>query len=299
MNKLKFNAGGQPVYLDDFNVLQELPAEYASAILRGLLTSPVIEGEIKKLKAMFPFGTENIRGYFLHFYPIQIEGSRWRFDPGCIFLDGEILDFAGGGFDLISGSPFYVIVHNDPLNVRTLDNGSQESCGVSRYAEISATPSETLPSYPSSQLGDLMDTIALKMRAKLNILSEEWTPLNVTFKNGYSGTVERRETTDCYRIKIKIRSGNNSTVEGTRLNLFDILDDPWDGLRDFSDASCVFYTSGNGNSGGNYILHGSDDALSCLRILPSGETYVERVNGSTAAWRPSSTPINVIFDLPK
>lgn len=289
MNKLKFNAGGQPVYLDDLNVLQELPAEYASAILRGLLTSPVIEGEIKKLKAMFPFGTENIRGYFLHFYPTQIEGSRWRFDPGCIFLDGEILDFAGGAFDLISGSPFYVIVHNDPLNVRTLDNGSQESCGVSRYAEISATPSETLPSYPSSQLGDLMDTIFLKIREKLNGSSEEWIPLQVHFYNGYSGTVEYRELTDCYRIRIDISSQGNYGDSQGDIDLFDTYGSGWPGIYSYQ-RSGLFGTGGDDVSYTAYISFGQDGTAELVSLDP---------NPTPEFWNPRSCSIKTIFDIPK
>lgn len=286
MNKLKFNAGGQPVYLDDLNVLQELPAEYASAILRGLLTSPIIEGEIKNLKAMVHFGTENIRGYFLHFYPTQI-GSRWHFEPGCIFLDGEILDFAGGTFDLNSGNLFYVIVHNDPLNVRTLDNGSQESCGVSRYAEISATPSETLPSYPSSQLGDLMDTIALKMRAKLNILSEKWVPLRVTFFNGYSGTVEYRELTDCYRIRIDISSEEQfEDVQGDIL-LFGTHGSGWPG-RYRNQRSGLFGAGGDDNSNTAYISFGQD-----------GYAMLCSLGANPTSWSPGHCSVKTIFDVPK
>lgn len=287
MNKLKFNAGGQPVYLDDLNVLQELPAEYASAILRGLLTSPVIEGEIKKLKAMFPFGTENILGYFLHFYPRQIDKERWRFDPGCIFLDGEILDFAGGDFDLVSGSPFYVIVHNDPLNVRTLDNGSQESCGVSRYAEISATPSETLPSYPSSQLGDLMDTIFLKIRAKLNGSSEEWIPLRVTFYNGYSGTVEYRELTDCYRIRINISSQGDNTESQGDIALFATYGSGWPGQYR-NQRSGLFGAGGDDSANTAYISFGQDgDAMLCS------------LNADPILWSPGHCSVKTIFDIPK
>ena len=288
MNKLKFNAGGQPVFLDDLNVLQELPAEYASAILRGLLTSPVIEGEIKKLKAMFPFGTENIRGYFLHFYPLQIEGSRWRFDPGCIFLDGEILNFEGDiGLDLVSGSPFYVIVHNDPQNVRTLDNGSQESCGVSKYAEISATPSETLPSYPSSQLGDLMDTIFLKIRAKLNGSSEEWIPLRVNFYNGYSGTVEYRELTDCYRIRINISSQGNYEDRQGDIALFDTYGSGWPGQYR-NQRSGLFGAGGDDVANTAYISFGQDgDAMLCS------------LNASPICWSPGDCSVKTTFDIPK
>lgn len=285
MNKLKFNAGGQPVYLDDLNVLQELPSEYASAILRGLLTSPDIEGEIKKFKAMFPFGTENKLGYFLHFYPKQIVGNRWRFDPGCIFLDGEILDFAGGDFDLVSGSPFYVIVHNDPLNVRTLDNGSQESCGVSRYAEISARPSETLPSYPSSQLGDLMDTIFLKIRAKLNGASEEWIPLQVYFYNGYSGTVEYRELTDCYRIRIDIHSVQNSENVNASIQLFEIGSDWPGGYRDI--RSGLFGAGGDDVSHTAYISFGDRTA------------NLNKLDSVTGFWSPRDCSVKTIFDIPK
>lgn len=286
MNKLKFNAGGQPVYLDDLNVLQELPAEYASAILRGLLTSPDIEGEIKKFKAMFPFGTENKLGYFLHFYPKQIDGNRWRFDPGCIFLDGEILDFAGGEFDLVSGSPFYVIVHNDPLNVRTLDNGSQESCGVSLYAEISATPSETLPSYPSSQLGDLMDTIFLKIREKLNGASDEWIPLQVDFFNGYSGTVEYRELTDCYRIRIDIHSEGSSADVDHSIQLFQTGID-WPGIRSHQ-------RSGLFGTGGDDVTH-----TSYISFVQDGKAELFKLDSDTRFWSPRRCRVKTIFDIPK
>lgn len=300
MNKLKFNDGGQPVYLDDLNVLQELPAEYASAILGGLLTSPVIEGEINTLKATVPLGTDenHIVGYFLHFYPLRIgDSNRWRFDPGAIYIGGEILDFDMAVVELTSNNPFYVIVHEDEQDIRTLDNGSQGGCKVSRYAELSATPSETLPSYPSSMLGDLMDAITLKVRSKLDVLPDAWVPLDVDFLAGYSGEVQFCETKDSYKLKINITS--QSTTEYSRTSSTSALqmmtvfyvNSPSSSIwQRFAGVSGLFYPT----SRLNYV------GFAPLRLnVTSTHASVTGTPDTDYPWTPQGTPIKMFFEIPK
>lgn len=156
------------MFLDDLNLIQDLPASYASAILKGLF----FPGAVEYLKAAVPFGTsDNIRGFFLHCYALPMSENRFRFDSGSIFINGEILDFDMTVLKLTIGSPFYVIVHTVDSDVRTLECGEQASCRQRKYVELSSEAPPTGEYYSSADLSILIDGLYSALKSKLDIES--------------------------------------------------------------------------------------------------------------------------------
>lgn len=294
MNKVLFNNGGQPVYLDDLETIQGLASDVLPGVLKqlvrsaipayGFWTSGAVLGNLVPLGSVSP----SAKGFFITPYCTISRNDDTKkvvldfFEGGYVCIGNELLEYAATKIEVAYGSPFYVIVKKD-YETRILDNGEVAACKEHKYAVISKDPSES-DCYSSAELCSLADAIYNIVSARRKIVEEKWTKLSVSFMNGYYGTVEYRETTDSYRYKINIASGDTTEKTGD-IDLFDTLGKWPGGFR--NTVSCLFGAGGDDQASASMIFF-SQDGVAVLHPLVKPDL-----------WNPANCPVNVIFEIPK
>ena len=295
MNKVLFNNGGQPVYLDDLETIQSLASDVLPGVLKQLVRSAIpaysywTSGDV--LGNIVPLGSvsTSAKGFFITpFCAISRNDVTKKvvldfFEGGYVCIGNELLEYTASKIELDYGAPFYVIVKKELLENRSLDNGEVAACKEHKYAVITKDPSES-DCYSSAELCSLADAIYNIVSARRKIVEEKWTKLSVSFMNGYSGTVEYRETTDSYRYKINIASGDTTEKTGD-IDLFDTKGVWPGGFRD--TVSCLFGAGGDDQASASMIFF-SQDGVAMLHPLAKANL-----------WYPANCPVKVIFEIPK
>lgn len=270
MNKILFSEGGQPVFLDDIKHLQDITLEVCAELLRSL--------------------SGDNGGYLLHpeNYSIDSDHNTTTASANSIVYQGEIIPFEGKTFPSASVLPnIKICLRQESSDPRVFENGQTNHCrgGYVAYLSTDATGVEayfTLKGMPT-----LSSKLSPFIKEWLDDQASQWTPLQVTFCNGYSGTVEYRELTDCYRIRINISSRSSyEDVQGS-IVLFETDGSGWPGhYRD--QRSGLFGAGGDDMSNTAYISFGQD-----------GEAVLCSLNANPTCWSPGDCSVKTIFDIPK
>lgn len=298
MNKVLFNTGGQPVYLDDLETIQKLASESLPGILKLLVRSAIpdyigywtSDNIFNNLVPMGSVSTES-KGFFITPFCVISRNDVTQklvlkfIDGGYVCINNEILEYEKTEVDIDYYSPFYVIVKKDNLDNRTLDNGEQVPCTEHKYAVISKDAAET-DCYSSAELCSLTDAIYNIVSAKRSVAENKWKKLSVGFMNGYAGTVEYRELSDCYRYRINISSQNGTEMTGS-FSLFDTYESGWPGGYR-KCVSCLFGAGGDDETYPSYISFGQD-----------GDARIHCLASNPIEWRPSNCPVKIVFDVSK
>lgn len=299
MNKVLFNNGGQPVYLDDLETIQGVASDVLPGVLKQLVRSAIpaygfwTSGAV--LGNLVPFGSVSpgAKGFFITPYCTISRNDDTKkavldfWEGGYVCIGEELLEYAATKIEVDYGSPFYVIVKKDYEN-RTLDNGEVAACKEHKYAVISKDASES-DCYSSADLCSLADAMYNIVFARRGVVLENsWKKLNVYFLNGYSGTVEYRETTDSYRYRINISSTDTNNKTGN-IDLFDTTESGWPGGYRNS-VSCLFGSGGDDESE-TCILRFSQERIAYLSPVDSNRT--------PAVWTPFNCQVKTIFEIPK
>ena len=295
MNKVKFNHGGQPVYLDDLSAIQALASETLPEVLEFIAQSDIWRSAENwksddALAEYVPMGTVSpFRGYWLSlFFTFTITGSKIRIafaHGGYVSIGGEILHFEDTDIEVDYGSPFYVIVKEEDTDIRTLENGEMASCGMHKYAVLSSERSVSDECYSSAEMYNLMDAVHNIVKAKRVYEENRWIPLNVDFYHGYSGTVEYCELADRYRFHIDISSTDATSIYGS-FPLFRETSLP---------INYQHVISGLVATGGDDVCYAS-----CIKFNSDNDAILLPLESvSHGCWSPAECPVNVIFEVPK
>ena len=295
MNKVLFNTGGQPVYLDDLETIQDLASESLPGVLKQLVRSAIpaygywTSGDILGNKVPLGGVSTSAKGFFITPFCLISRNDETKkavldfAEGGYVCIGDELLEYAATKIEVDYGSPFYVIVKKDVLDNRSLDNGEIAACRERKYAVISKESSET-DCYSSADLCSLADAIYNIVSARRSVVESQWKKLSVDFLNGYSGSVEYRETTDSYRYRIDIAS-SDTTEKTYDIELFD-TGGKWPG--GFRQAvSCLFGAAGDDETTPSLVRFGQD-GMALLHPL------VKPIE-----WRPANCSVKVIFEIPK
>lgn len=221
MNKLKFNEGGQPIYLDDLEVLQKLPTEQATGILE-----PIIEGSkwptyeySMGFKQLFPVGTGTLVGCFISLNLASFSKNdttricECEFRQGYVYINGELMKYEAVTLSLSYGAPFYVIVKTEYTEQRTLDNGEAAYCRESKRAVLSSSPSITDECYSSEIIGDLMDSIYNQTWIRIRKAARNWTTISFTGSYSFTGTIKYCAMPDGYRFSISLSATSTEVID--------------------------------------------------------------------------------------
>ena len=300
MNKIIFNNGGQPVFLDDLKVIQDLAGESLPGVLEAIVksaVSPYLENWTSDsiLGTIIPMGeiTENAEGFWIA-PACSCEKNdttrkvRLTMYAGYVCIGGELLHYDQTEIEVAYGAPFYVIVKKEEEDRRILANGSEAACKECKYAVISSGASVTDECHSSAKIGSLPDAICKIIKAKNNV-EVAWRNIDVTFDNLYGGTVKYQELTDCFRYHINISSRADSFGNTGKI-LFHVGNDIWPGGHR-ECVSCLFATGT------------TDTAYPCyIRFTKEGNallTPVYQDGNIETSLRPDACPVNIVFEMAK
>lgn len=267
MNRLKFNEGGQPVYLDDLATLQ----------------ANAVQGLQRLLSAL----TGGTGVYMLQEQKGEVadeEGKKIKMYGGAAVVDGEIVEWEDTTLTVDSwDDPLYLCIKRTETDQRTFEDGQTRACATKTEASLTTDSSGAQESYAVADL----PVLSTLVRKAIGIKEEEgYRQMKVNFMNGYSGTVACKELTDAYRYKIDIKSQNTTTLTG-RVNLF-YSEEKLPGVKGEAFVSpvraCVATENGV-----------QDFALCCMENTVAAEVEMPIDDVSSA----SGLPVKIVFELPK
>lgn len=269
MNRLKFNEGGQPVYVDDLETLQENDTVSMKRLLETL-TGGVKACLLADIKA--------------EIVSVDVDKSTTtgKFYGGTAVVNGEFVVWDDVTLVLQSwDDPIYLCIKREETDNRVFEDGQTRACAVETKGYISTDKSGATESYCIYDL----PIMAKLVRKAIGVNDEpSYKQLKVTFRNGYSGTVAYKELADVYRYKIDIRSHNAAEIKGS-VDLF-CFEDAAPGGDAFNTPTRAFVQTENGVQG--FDLYAFDREVYAAVSLPFDD-----VNSA------AGLPVKIIFDLPK
>ena len=269
MNRLKFNEGGQPVYVDDLETLQENDTAGMKRLLE-ILTGGVKACLLADIKA--------------EIVSVDVDKSTTtgKFYGGTAVVNGEFVSWDDVTLVLQSwDDPIYLCIKREETDNRVFEDGQTRACAVKTKGYISTDKSGATESYSINDL----PIITKLVRKAIGVNDEpSYKQLKVKFINGYSGTVAYKELTDVYRYKIDIRSNNVTEIKGS-VELFYFEDVPPGGDA-FKTPTRAFVKTENGVQ--DFDLYAFEGVVSANVSLPFDDV-------SSAV----NLPVKIIFDLPK
>lgn len=159
MNKIKFNQGGQPIYLDDLQLLQDNTTQNLQYLLTALV------GKNQEPYLLYPYTftgeviseEEYIAELTIHANAIVIGGEIIPF-PEKTFLNTEI--------DPENGE-FYIIIQRQDTNTQTHEDGQDKPTRTTATATLTTQPDGAAEAYPMPQYS-LIELIGKQFGLKLN-----------------------------------------------------------------------------------------------------------------------------------
>lgn len=191
-NKLIFNEGGQPVFLDDLSVIQDSIREATEELLSSLgadLTQDVLF--IKKPSVTRSGTTATFSS-----------GVLWHNIYGMIPITGVI------GLDLGATGRAFVKIIITNSEYRTFDDGQQHACRRCVTATIVNLSGPDC--YAFSEIGDLISSLSALLD-KSN--KSNFTSVDVDWVNGYRGVVEFKYILGGYRYHVQADSMSGSWAD--------------------------------------------------------------------------------------
>ena len=272
MEKMKFGTGGQPVALEDLELLQANAQMLGLLVLESLTDGKAKQFLMRKVKAT---------------YQALAEGRvKVSFGGGVLVVDNEFYPFAATELELSNlSAPAYVCIQRNELDNRRFENNETKACRVKYSATLSAAP--VGEHYKLSEL----KTVVELLRELLNLNSTQSNAttsanVEVTFKNGYSGKVTMSVVGSELVLSVDAKSEQSEWTSNEKGIIFAL-----------KDANLATRFSGVRSSG---FATQNNAYLSYLDYTSSGAIFITLVRPSmlVAGYLPPTTPINTTFTIP-
>ena len=273
MNRLVFNEGGQPIFLDDIKLLQDNDAGFNRQFLNA------ISGK----SSAFLFQPLDMK-------PLSVDQEKLtttaKVYAGSIVVAGEIIDFPESTVTVKTWSdPLYVCIKETENEEREFEDGQTRPCRKSVQAYISTSKDGAKVAYNVLELPTLTELL----RRNLGLGGvDTWKNIPVTFFNGYTGQVQYQKQSGSTRIKVKISSmkGEWDAMPGKGI-LFEVdpqvgsfLNRKWSG------------TFGTGGDDGSHLcaleFYDGKCSLRDLRELSGASDVLDS---------PIECPVSLIFEI--
>lgn len=264
MNRLKFSEGGQPVYLDDLQLLQDNGKSAAE-----LLLSAIGRGQSRMIleRPTYTY-TEDDAGEFV----IKV-------GAGSAFIDGDFVTWPETlVHDVESKEDLWLCVRETDGDRRLFDDGQERACAVRREGYISGDPTGASGRFRLTEFRDICDYIQELIGYKVRA----WQDISVQFFNGYKGTVRYKDMDDCYRVQIDIKSTNYGKISGD-LFLF------------YTDKTFLQYFVSSGTAS----VQTENGVRGCRIYGFEGNVYLDAQLPFDDADCAASVPVKMIFEIPK
>lgn len=208
MKQLKLNEGGQPVYLDDLDTVQQLVLGHSVALINGLVGSDATDACY-----VSDVPTEIIKQGHDSFKEYIFGADMYVFAEGCIIMT------TGVTFRRLTATPSDLFLHvtSQEGDTRMLRNGLTAPCSKTMIAEFTNVRQGDGEFYPVKDMRSLKDYLSdvVKLKVYNEVPWEDLTPY-ITFHNGYDGDVKKMSTVDIdrYLISISSKAGSWETYPG-------------------------------------------------------------------------------------
>lgn len=266
MKRLKFNEGGQPVFLDDLKTLQD-NQQGASSQLMSVLGNGQKAFLLKKPDIEISTVSED-----------ELT-TTFTLKAGTLVVDGIAISWSDTQLTIGDWeTPIYLVVKRTETGGRVFQDGQTRNCNI----EATVTP--TLDNSGAEEYYSLYDLKTLNelILDFLDLKDTAWQNLSVNFKNGYSGIVKYQDLDVCRKIYIKIQSSNVTPVSGS-VDLFYTSESFMQAFRSPVTASVA---SENGIQ--SFEIEAFDGMVRANISLPADDLD-----------SPSNLPVKIIFELPK
>lgn len=211
MNKVIFNKGGQPIYLDDMELVQENGFEMMRSLIYSLtgVDEPCL----------------------LHPYTYQTKILdnengivKMTILANAIVYNGEIVHFDTASFtnrEIEEKGAVKVCVKSSASDLRTFNDGQQHHCrrSLSAYLNLSGAGADAF--YEITNLKTIPELLARRIGYDSSVVV--WRDVPVVFYNEYSGTVQYSEGSSL-QVKIDVRTTAKEWESGKRGVICEIAD---------------------------------------------------------------------------
>lgn len=275
MNKLLFNNGGQPVYLDDLRTLQETAQAQMGTLLEGLGVNEDVFLFTRASSEIVSFDNETLKP------TIKIARN-------LVVKDGVLYELPETILTADSmEATIYIGFRTTDSDVRTFEDGQEHACMQKSEAYWS-----TVKSSPSMVNALNLKTLWSLMAPLIynNIVTPDYKSVNVQFHNGYTGHVDYKDVGDAYRIRINAASKN---LEWEKYGTGDDLT----GIFSFKDDSFPY---ANRTFWADTVLGvGGDTSARESRGTVSNREGTVYLDANNTISYPAVCPVKVIFEIPK
>lgn len=267
MNKIKFSEGGQPVYLDDLQLLQDNDTSAMAALVKML-------GNGENVFLFQKGGWDVIEQ--------DESGVTVLIKAETFIANGEFLSWEDTNLQVpynMIEEPVYLCINTVEADRRQFDDGQERPCRIARKVYISQDNTGAAEYYNYYELPVLSDLVKQMVGIKE---PELWQQITAHFFNGYSGIIKYKDLGDCYRVRVDIRSNSKATIDGSIL-LF-ATDKTF--LQYFRSSCEAYVRTGNGVIGGQLL--GFEGNVRLDIQLPFDDASC-----------PADVPVRIVFELPK
>lgn len=262
MNNIIFSEGGQPIFLDDINLLQENRISAVFSLFVGL-----VGNETKAfLLNPYTFDTEIIDS--------DNGIVKLKINANSIVVEGDIIPFPAAEFlntEIEEKGVVCVCVKRTDAELRTFEDGQSRYCLKKTTAYLSCETAGVSEFYKIPELPSMIELLS----SRLGIPTvSAWTNVPVIFYNGYSGDVRYRIDGSTIQLSINISSSQKNWETDILGRLFKIVDNSLtvllSGITTDGLAGIPTDTSGNVMGFGSTVIVTSEGFCNIINRTSNG-----------------------------
>ena len=199
MNELQFHEGGQPIQLDDLQLLQE----NAMLMFQTLVKTLANEADVFLMKA--PHASVRVAP--------DGSSSSYVVDAGTLVLHGDIIPWHETDMSVKAwNAPVYLCVREVESEPRVFADGQTRNCRIGKEVSLSLTKDGAPEAYSLFELPTLPDLLSKTLGVTKE--DKEWQDVEVdAWGNGYSGTLRYRRVHDRFYFDINLTSNAEAWTE--------------------------------------------------------------------------------------
>lgn len=195
MNKILFHEGGQPIQLDDLQLLQENSFSLFKALIDALSgQTPVFL--IKRPGASVKVVSKDTTSYVV--------------ESGSIVVDGEVLSWPETDMQVKAwNAPVYACIRDTESDPRVFADGQTNNCRANKSVYLSLTKDGASKAYNIFELPIFPDLLGKVIGVSKS--DKDWNQLEILGgMNGYSGEIYYKELDGVFFFNVNLTSDHEA-----------------------------------------------------------------------------------------